>query len=485
MTVPPDIEVQIRRLHFAEHWPVGTIETQLGVHHAVVRRVLGLDGQHRTGPAKARHRSTDPFLPFIRETLASYPTLRSSRLFDMIKERGFKGSERRLRAIIAEVRPPTPRQVFAHLDLIAGEQSQIDWAHLERVTVRGAKRDLWVFVITLSWSRGIWAELVYDLGSASLRRSLVRAARYFGGVTRQWLFDNPKTVVIARDGGKVRFNLDLLELASHYHVEPRVCVPRKANQKGRVERTIRYLRERHFAGRGTPTIEDGNRQLLRFIAETANLRPHPEFPNRTVGDLLAEEKTRLLPLPTHEPSTDQLLVLPLDKYGYVAFDHNRYAVPDADRTTVSLVADEHHVRLSDGTAELIRYRRSYGRRERIGRANPRPETQVSEPHSVRARLRAIAPAIDELFAQWLDLGLNIGSVTGRAAKIAQLYGPSIFKQAVDQMLEQELVDLGALEVLCDAVRRLNHQRTPVHLELGPHVPERDIEPTDLEVFDER
>ena len=91
-------------------------------------------------------------------------------------------------------------------------------------------------MLTLSWSRAFWGEPVLDLGRASLRRSLVRAADYFGGVTRQWLFDNPKTVVIERDGDRVRFHPELLELASHYHVEPRVCVPRKPNQKGRVER---------------------------------------------------------------------------------------------------------------------------------------------------------------------------------------------------------------------------------------------------------
>lgn len=486
VTIPPDIEAKIRRLHFVEHWPVGTIEAQLGTHHSAVRRVLGIDERSRTGPTATRPRATDPFLPFIHETLKSYPSLRCSRLFDMIKDRGFKGSERRLRAVVAEVRPPKPREVYAHLDMIAGEQSQIDWAHLGRIKIRGAERDLWLFLVTLSWSRGIWGELVMDLGSASLRRSLIRAGRYFEGVTRQWLFDNPRTVGIGRDGSSVRFNPELLELAAHYHVEPRVCVPRKANQKGRVERTIRYLRDRHFAGRSLPpTIEDGNRQLLRFIAETANARPHPDHPERSVGDLLAEEKARLLPLPTQEPSMTQLLILPLDKYGYVAFDRNRYAVPDPDRSTITLIADEKEVSLSDGIDEVARYARSYGRRERIGRINPTPEGKITEPHSVRERLRSIAPAIDDLFARWLDLGLNIGSVTGRAAKIAGLYGHSIFKEAVEEMVEQDMVDLGALEVICDRLRRLKHERMPVHLELGPHVPERDVELTALEVFDER
>lgn len=484
MTISREDEAKIRRLHTVDHWPPGTIATQVGVHPDVVDRVT--EAAEGTPPEpRRRPKATDPYLPFLHEMLAQYPTLRSTRLLDMLRERGYVGSERRLREIVAEIRPAPPRQVYAHLDLIAGEQSQIDWAHLGRLRVRGTERDLWLFVLTLSWSRAFWGELVLDLGTASLRRSLVRAARYFGGVTRQWLFDNPKTVVVQRDGSSVRFQQDLLELAAHYHVEPRVCVPRKANQKGRVERTIRYLRDRHFAGRAISSIDGGNQQLLRFIAEIANTRRHPTHPERSVEEFLAEEKRRLLPLPQHEPSTEEVLVLPIDKYGYVTYDRNRYAVPQPGRATITLVADEKGVRLKDGLAEVAQYARCYGRRERIGQVMSRPGGQSTEPHSLRERLRTKAPAIDQLFARWLDLGLNIGNLTVRVGKIAELYGAATFKSAVDEMVEAGLIDIGALEVICDRVRRASQVRPPVHLELGPHVPERDVELTDLGVFDER
>lgn len=32
MSVPPEVEADIRRLHYAEHWPIGTIATQLHIH---------------------------------------------------------------------------------------------------------------------------------------------------------------------------------------------------------------------------------------------------------------------------------------------------------------------------------------------------------------------------------------------------------------------------------------------------------------------
>ncbi len=490
MTVSPEIVAQIQRAHFVDHWPVGTIATQFGVHHDVVRRVLGIDVRNaeakKRAKASPKPQVTDAFLPFIQDTLTRYPTLASTRLYDMLKERGYEGSPRRLREVIRKVRPPKPKETFAHLDFIAGEQSQIDWAHLGKLQIRGAQRDLWLFVLTLSWSRAFWGELVLDLGRASLRRSLVRAADYFGGVTRQWLFDNPKTVVIERDGDRVRFHPELLDLASHYHVEPRVCVPRKPNQKGRVERMIRYLRERHFAARTITGIAEGNQQLLGFIEHVANARPHPDQEGRTVGEVLAEERARLLALPQYRPSTDELVPLPIDDYGYVRFDKNRYAVPRPRSSTISLVASDTTVRLKEGLIEVAQYPRSYGRKERIGRVLPTTEKKpTTEAHSVRAQLRAIAPAIDELYARWLDLGHNIGSVTVRAHRIAQSYGPVVFREAVELMVEKNLVDLGALESACDQRLKSTKSRAPVQLNLGAHVPDREMERTALEVFDER
>jgi transposase len=135
----------------------------------------------------------------------------------------------------------------------------------------------------------------------SLCRSLVRATTHFAGATRQWLFDNPKAVVLERQGDAVRFHPDLLEVASHYHVQPRLCAVGKGNQKGRVERAVRYLRERFFAGRRITDLASGNRELARFLEEIALPRPHPVFKDRSVAQVLADEQPQLLPLPATPP----------------------------------------------------------------------------------------------------------------------------------------------------------------------------------------
>jgi len=85
MTVSVETEVEIRRLFFAEHWRVGTIAAQLGVHEDVVRRVTGLT--ERKPPSTPRSRLVDPVADFISDTLERYPRLRATRLYDMVRDR--------------------------------------------------------------------------------------------------------------------------------------------------------------------------------------------------------------------------------------------------------------------------------------------------------------------------------------------------------------------------------------------------------------
>src|ERR1700733_7404909 len=85
MVTPPDIEAQILRFYHAEKWTMGTIARQLHIHHSVVRRVLAQAGLPRVGPPP-RPSKIDAYLPFIRQTLETFPTLTASRLYVMAYE---------------------------------------------------------------------------------------------------------------------------------------------------------------------------------------------------------------------------------------------------------------------------------------------------------------------------------------------------------------------------------------------------------------
>ena len=490
MTVPIETETEIRRLYYGEHWPVGTIVSQLRVHEDVVKRVTGLLDRGPQSLREPRPMLIEPYTGFIAETLAQYPRLCASRMFDMIRARGYTGGDRGVRRYVAEVRPQPKSEAFLRLDPLIAEQAQIDWAHVGQIAVPGGVRALWVFVMVLAWSRAMWAELVVDLTAHSLLRSLVRATSFFGGTTRRWLFDNPKIVVLGRHGDAVRFHPLLLDLAGRYRTQLRLCAVRKANQKGRVERAIRYLRDRFFAGRVIHAVAPGNQELLSFIDEIAHRRPHPTLPGRTVGECFLEERGRLLPVPDPLPPTDLVEPVNVDKTAFVRFDTNRYSVPPAHASsTLMLVADDRRVRLVDGTTAVAEHARCFGRRQILEHNEHRTEL-LAQKRGAREtkgkdRLRGAAPEIDTLYERWVEIGRNIGFMTARSLKLLELYGDDVFRAAVIDVVARGSHDPGAIAVVCEQMRVRASRPVPIPVALGDHVTDRDVVPHDLEQYDVR
>jgi transposase len=486
MTVARDTEIEIRRLYYAEHWRVGTIATQLGVHADVVRRVLGSMGGRRT---IARPRLIDPFLPFVVDTLEQYPRLRASRLYDMLRARGYQGALRTLREQVRAVRPRPRREAFLRTETLRGEQGQVDWAHVGKVPVPGGERRLWLFVLELRYSRALWGELVFDLSADGLCRSLTRAAVFFRGLPRQWLFDNPKTVVLERHGASARFHPALAELCGQMHVQPRLCAVARPQHKGGVERAIRYLRDRFLAGRRIVDIEQGNRELLAFLADIAYQRPHPRQPERTVAEVLAEEQAHLLPVPDPLPATDTVKPVRVDKTAFVRLDTNAYSVPPTHAgQTLTLVCDDRVVRLLDGATEVARHARRWGLRQIIEDPSHREallaERKRARDLKGRDRLRVQIPEIDRLLASWLDGGHVLSAQVVRLGKLLDLYGADVMAGAVDEILARGLRDPSALAVACEQRRRALRRPMLVTVTLPDHVDDREVVPHALENYDE-
>lgn len=108
LVIDDELKAQILRYYFAEHWRVGTIARQLGVHHSTVERVLSQAGVEREHQRPRRPSMIDPYVAFITETLEQFPSLSAARLFDMVTERGYPGGPDHLRHRIAQLRPAVP-----------------------------------------------------------------------------------------------------------------------------------------------------------------------------------------------------------------------------------------------------------------------------------------------------------------------------------------------------------------------------------------
>jgi transposase len=487
MKSTPELEAEMLRLHYAEHWPVGTIATQLSAHPDQVRRVLGLGDRRATSPLRSR--LVDPYRPFIDEQLARYPKLRATRLYDMLRERGYPGSVRTLREFVATVRPRPRREPYLLTETLPGEQAQVDWAYIGKLAFPGGERALWLFVMVLGHSRAMWGEFVLDLSVHSLCRSLVRASVALGGVPRQWLFDNPKTVVLERVGPVARFHPTLVSLCASMRAEPKLCAVAKPEHKGKVERAIRYLRDRFLAGRTITGVDEGNRALARFVDEIAHKRPHPTIAQRTVGDVFADEQPRLLALPAPLPETARVEPIQIDRQAFVRVDTNRYSVPSEHADKIrTLVVDDRRVRVLDGQTVIADHARSWARREVIEVAAHRAAL-IAERRAARAlkgrdRLRAVAPMFDRIVERWGASGSALGRRVTQAIKLLDLYGDHVFAAAAADIDGRKLADVGALAIACEHRRKDRKRPVPIELVLPDHLADTDVVPHDLESYDE-
>lgn len=485
--IDEEMVARIRRLFYAEHWKIGTIAQQLGLHHNTVRRAVGTDRFQR-GPGGRRRRLTDPYEEFIRQTLQQYPTLRATRLFEMIRQRGYKGSVVSLRRLVATLRRPRG-EVFLRLRTFPGEQAQVDWASFGKVQIGRAQRKLSCLAFTLSFSRALYLEFFFDQSLENFLRGHVRAFHYWRGCPRNLLYDNLKSVVLERRGDVIRFHPRLLELAAHYHFAPRPCRPGRGNEKGRIERSIRYIRESFFAARPFTTLQDFNRQAQRWLQEVAWQRPCPQDRSRSVADVFAEEKAQLLALPLHPFDCDHLRAVHAKKTLYIRFDLNDYSIPlQAVGRSLTLLASDTQVRILDGTQSVASHRRSYDRGQRV--VDPSHQQALLEQkrkawaEASCDRLHQAVPQAEAFLQAGLEKGESVARQTRQLLLLLEDYGAQALRAALCQALERQTPRVSSVAFLLHRNRRQRPSAVPVDLSRRPQLAALHVQPHPAEDYDE-
>jgi transposase len=488
--ITPEQHAEIRRLYFGEHWKVGTIAAALGVHHETVRAAIAHDTQTvRRGTCRAS--GLDPYLPLIRDTLTQYPRLRATRLFEMVRARGYLGSVVQLRRLVRTIRPTAPPIVYRRLTTLMGEEAQIDWGAFGAIRIGRGVRPLSGFVMVLSYSRALFALFTLDQTLESFLRGHVEVFEACQGVARTLVYDNLRSAVLERAGTAIRFHPRLLELAGHYHFAPRPCTPYRANEKGKIERQIHYLRQAFFAARPFVDVDDLNAQFRRWRDDVAHQRPHPEQRDRTVAEVFAEEQARLLPLPAHPFETHVMRTVASGKTPYVRFDRNSYSIPHTHvRRPLTLLASATTVRLIAGIEEIARHARSYDTGQTFEQeahvAGLVTATRQMNPSSARDRLRLAVPVIATLFNRLATRGESLRVHTARLAALLDDYGPQELAAAVTRALERDALGAGAIAHILETRRRQRGQKPPIPLALPdrPGVRDLDVTPHRLETYDE-
>ncbi len=465
MAIDKTLEANILRYHFVEKWGINTIATQLNIHHSTVDRVLSQAGLPKAERAK-QPSMLDPYHPFIINTLEKFPKLTAARLYTMAIERGYTGGESHFRARVAQLRPRAPAEAFLRLKTFPGEQAQVDWGHFGHEQIGKARRPLMAFVMVLSWSRQIFLRFYLNQRMESFLRGHVAAFEFFQGLPKVLLYDNLKSAVLERRGEAIRFHPTLLALSAHYHFEPRPVAVARGNEKGRVERAIRYIRDNFFAGRQWKDVDDLNAQANTWcLGQSAN-RLCPEDSSMTVREAFEQEKPRLIKLPDNPFPTHDCVEVSVGKTPYIRFDLNDYSVPHTCvRKTLTVLASLTTVRIIDAGNEIARHQRSYGKAEQI--ENPEHiEALIHSKHQARHhrgqdRLSHAAPSSRELLVLAVQRGNRLNSVISQLLELLGDYGAGELEAAIAQALQQQMPHPNAVRQVLECRREQRNQPSPI------------------------
>jgi transposase len=457
--VTEEESAQILRLHHAEEWPVGTIATELGRHHDTIERVLAQSGLPVTKQSP-RPRLVDAYVPFIAATLAKHPRLRASRLWAMVRQRGYAGSRSGFRAVISRLRPRRPTEAFLRRSVLAGQEAQVDWAHFGKLTVGRAQRDLCAFVMVLSYSRFRFLRFSLRAAMPSFLRGHVESFRFFGAVPRVILYDNLKSAVLEREGDAVRFHPTLLAISGHYRFEPRACAPYRPNEKGRVERAVQDVRDNFFAARDFASVADLNVQAMAWCHEIALERKVPDQKHKSVQEAFAEDKALMLVLAEDEFPVDERLEVRVGKTPYLRFDKNDYSVPHTHvQRNLLVIASDERLRVVDPeTPEVVLadHPRTFDRDQRVeheGHVRALVE-QKRRAHQSRGfdRLFSVVPSARIMMERLAERGENLGGATSGLLQILDRIGADLLERAVAEVVARDRLSLRDVHHEVDRLR---------------------------------
>jgi transposase len=473
-----ELQAEIVRLHHAEHWRIGTIARQLHVHYTVVRRVLTAAGI-ALAPQITRPSQLDAYVPFIQDTFTHYPTLRASRLYRMVRERGYRGGPDHFRHMVARYRPRPAAEAYLRLRTLVGDQGQVDWAHFGKLAVGRAQRPLMAFVMVLSYSRHLFLRFYLNATMASFLDGHVAAFNHFGALPRTLLYDNLRSAVLERRADAIRFHPTLLELAAWYRFQPRPVALARGNEKGRVERAIRFVRDRFFAARRYADLADLNAQALAWCQGEAAERPCPEDPDRSVRACFEEEQPRLLALPTEPFPCEERIIVRAAKTPYVRFDWNDYSIPHTHvRRTLEVLASVERVRVVDGATVLAVHARSFDKRQQIEQASHIQglvdHKRAGRAHRAIDRLHHAAPSGAKFFALAAQRGVHLAVLTRGLLELLQTHGAGALESALTAALREDTAHLGAVRHFIDLQRARRGQLPPIPVTLPNDVRVRDI-----------
>jgi transposase len=267
----------------------------------------------------------EPWRDRLAAVLAAEPALPTMEILHRLRGQGYAGGKSALYELACELRPRlTPPLV--RFEGVAGEFSQHDFGQVEVRYRDGTHERVHFFVSRLKYSRWVDVRVVENEGVESLVRSLLAGFESFGGVPLVAVFDNPKTVVLKREGERIQWNDTFGQTALDYRFAPELCTPRRGQEKGSAENLVGFVKNGFFKVRRFHDHADLIAQLIAWHLEVNTVRPCRATGVTPAARIVAErERLRPLAIPAAEYALRfSVFVGPT---GLVTFQGYRYSMP--------------------------------------------------------------------------------------------------------------------------------------------------------------
>lgn len=381
-----------------------------GVPISRIAELLGRDWRTVAKASKAEHRPSyrrgqrssklDPYRGFIEAKIKEAPYT-GRRILEMIEAQGYRGGHTIINDYIAKLRQAQQQKAILRFETMPGEQMQVDWAEFGRVASGdGSEKKLYLFCAILGYSRMRYIEFSFSQQLAALLGCLIHSFEYFGGVVREVLFDNMKTVVLGRDlvKGTIEYNERFKDFCGYYGFRARLAWPYRAQTKGKVERSIGYVRQDFWPGVNFEGLVDLNGQGLGWC-EKVNGRAHSEtgeIPRQRLG---REDLSPVINSPHYD--IREHFVRRASRECWVSFEGNDYSVPwRSAGKQCTVLAGKEQVEIFHNSQRIAEHRRvaaSQGQKlADPGHFSGLRETitQSARQTALERRVRSEAPAID-------------------------------------------------------------------------------------------
>jgi transposase len=369
------------------------IAARLGLNRRTVARLVAAAEPPRYRRASAGSQ-LDPLEPVLRRLLEEWPQIKAPRVTEILRaDYGYTGSERLVRARLQELRP-RPVRPAQRTGYRPGQVLQLDWAEMPtRPVVAGQERRVYALVASLPYSGAQTVFFSLDLTIESFLEGHVRAFEWLGGVPRECVYDNLRSVVARREREQVVWGARFLHLRGHYGFHAHACTPATPREKGSVEAAVRYLKSGFWPARRFSGLGELDEQYVDWRDCVCNQRTHATR-RVPVDERLAEERAALRPLPPtrFDWSGHRTTRVPLD--GYLRHGGCFYRAPERlVHERVELCFDRDQVWIVQRGVEVARYPRSYEQGVWLPPPIMRPEPPAAPPPLQLPRIVVASPEL--------------------------------------------------------------------------------------------